>query len=50
MQPLAFPDEERNTELLFQLTYPQPPPANSVTRFNNFRRVLDTNPCPAAAG
>jgi len=35
---------------LFQLTYPQPPPANSVTRFNNFRRVLDTNPCPAAAG
>ena len=32
---------------LFQLNYPQPPPAGFVARYNNFRNTLNTNPCPA---
>jgi hypothetical protein len=32
---------------LFQLSYPQPTAAGFVTRYNNFRNSLGSNPCPA---
>jgi hypothetical protein len=32
---------------LLQLFYPQPAPVNFVARYNNFRNILSSNPCPA---
>jgi hypothetical protein len=32
---------------LLQLVYPQPAPANTVTRYNNFRNTQPSNPCPS---
>jgi hypothetical protein len=35
---------------LLLLTYPDPNPSGITQRFNNFRNILDHNPCPAPGG
>jgi len=34
--------------LLLQLAYPATPPGSVTVRYNNFRRIFSTNPCPSS--